>query len=103
MNKYNFTITLRPWGDNPETGIVEIDPAALYGYWEHRDGSEGGGLWFEPECGKPTATATGVIAGSNLKNGKLELIDFDGAAALPLKVVNALRAAGVTVEPEFEL
>jgi len=85
MNEYNYTITLHPYGDSPDAGIVQIDPAALYGYFERRDGSEGGGLWFEPI------------------DGALNLIDFDGMAALPLKVVNALRSHGVIVEDAFEL
>ena len=47
---YNFTVTLRPDGDAPDAGTVLIDPAAHYGYWEHRDGSEGGGLWFDHDA-----------------------------------------------------
>lgn len=81
---YTFTITLRPYGDNPDTGVVGIDPAANYGYWEHRDGSEGGGLWFDPAA------------------ISLELIDYDGAYALPSQVIDALRAHGVIVSPDFE-
>lgn len=87
---YNFTITLRPYGDDPNVGIVQIDPAARYGYWEHRDGTEGGGLWFEPQCAQPTP------------GGTLELADYDGAFALPRKVIAALRAAGFTVTEDFE-
>jgi hypothetical protein len=44
MTDYNFTIKLHPYGTAPDVGIVEIDPAALYGYFERKDGSEGGGL-----------------------------------------------------------
>ena len=43
-DSYNFDITLHPWG--ADHGVVEIDTAALYGYWERKDGSEGGGLWL---------------------------------------------------------
>lgn len=82
---YNFTITLRPFGDNPDAGVVGIDPAAAYGYWERRDGSEGGGLWFE-----------------RTEGGSLELSDYDGAATLPRAVVDALRTHGVTADATFE-
>jgi hypothetical protein len=85
MTDYNFTTTLHPWGENPERGTVGIDPAALYGYWEHKDGSEGGGLWFE-----------------RTETGDLELVDYDGDYVLPRLVVAALCAAeGVTVTADF--
>ena len=77
---YNFTVKLHPWGDNPERGCVGVDKAAQYGYWEHKDGSEGGGLWFEGDS----------------------LIDYDGDYMLPLPVINALRLAGFTVDKDFE-
>jgi hypothetical protein len=86
MTDYNFTIKLHPWGDLPNAGIVEIDPDALYGYFERKDGSEGGGLWFD----KATA------------HGHLNLVDFDGMYVLPMKVITALRAAGVVVDADFE-
>ena len=86
MTAYNFTTTLHPWGENPERGTVGIDPAALYGYWEHKDGSEGGGLWFE-----------------RTETGGLELVDYDGDYALPRLVIAALCAAeGVIVDADFE-
>lgn len=85
MTERNYTMTLHPWGENPERGIVRIAPDELYGYWEHRDGTEGGGLWFE------LTTA-----------GALDLADYDGHAVLPGKVIDALRAAGVTVGDEFD-
>ena len=82
---YNFTITLRPYGDAPDAGTVLIDPAARYGYWERRDGSEGGGLWFDHD-------APGLL-----------LVDYDGAFDLPRAVWAALRAHGVdTSEMECE-
>ena len=84
MSTYNFTQTLRPYGDNPNAGIVQIDPAALYGYFERRDGSEGGGLWFAKDSAD-----------------QLELIDYDGAATLPRAVVEALRAAGFILDDSF--
>ena len=83
MSEYKFDVTLRPYGDAPDSGVVEIDTAAAYGYWERRDGSEGGGLWFE-RCGDA-----------------LELIDYDGAFELPRRVVDALRAAGVILDETF--
>ncbi len=57
-------------------GKVFIDTVAQYGYWERRDGSEGGGLWFEDK----------------------EMVDYDGAYELPIKVEQALREAGYSVD-----
>jgi hypothetical protein len=85
MTDYNFTIKLHPWGDLPNSGIVEIDPDALYGYFERKDGSEGGGLWFD-----------------RAEGGKLNLIDYDGTASLNKSVITALRVAGVIVDADFE-
>ena len=85
-NKYDFDITLHPWGTNPERGVVGIDTSAQYGYWEHKDGSEGGGLWFV-ECDD---------------KGTLELSDYDGAFELPRSVVAALRGAGVVLDEVFD-
>lgn len=82
--KYNFSVTLHPWGESPENGIIGIDTAALYGYFERKDGSEGGGLWFEHQ------------------GEKLSLIDFDGTACLPSFVARALRGHGVIVDSDFE-
>jgi len=81
---FNYNLTLRPYGDTPDSGIVRIDTEKRYGYWEHRNGSEGGGLWFEQPTGRP-----------------LELVDYDGHYVLPAPVVRALLAAGVVIEPEF--
>lgn len=83
MTAYNFTTTLHPWG--PEHGAVGIDPTALYGYFERKDGGEGGGLWF-----------------GRTKAGGLELSDYDGTACLPMAIIKALRAKGVTVTADFE-
>ena len=88
-DSYNFTMILHPWGT--EHGKVGIDPAALYGYWERKDGSEGGGLWFDR---LPAGTA-GYPSG-------LDLIDYDGAFELPRSVVAALRVAGIYLD-EFML
>jgi len=77
---YTFDIVLYPYGEPPyrrknENGIIAIDSNKLYGYWEHRDGSEGGGLWFSP-----------------LASGDIELSDYDGCCQLPIAVINALRS-----------
>jgi len=62
-----------------------VDTKAAYGYWERKDGSEGGGLWFAHKA-----------------DGTLELQDFDGAFELPVVVANELRAAGFVVGPDFD-
>lgn len=62
-----------------------VDTARAYGYWERRDGTEGGGLWFK---------AVGT--------DQLELTDYDGAYELPQAVAAELRAAGFIVGPEFD-
>ena len=80
---YKYNITLHPWGT--EYGAVQIDTDARYGYWERRDGSEGGGLWFETTSERC-----------------LELLDFDGAFMLPRSVVSALRAAGFVLDDTFD-
>jgi len=82
---YKFNLKLHPWGEHPERGNVEIDESAMYGAWEYKDGTEGGGLWFE-----------------RLDDGRLDLVDYDGAFALPMAVITALRASGVSVEEIFE-
>ena len=88
---YNFTITLNPYGAG--WGVVKIDPAAQYGYWEHKDGSEGGGLWFTRESSLPNGRGYWL---------RPELADYDGTSDyLPASVVRALRAAGFTVEADF--
>ena len=82
--KYNYTINLQPYGDGPDLGVVGVDPAAKYGYWEHKNGVEGGGLWFAGD------------------KDKLGLVDYDGTSDyLPVKVVRALREAGFTVDSGF--
>ena len=78
MTTYNFTTTLKPYGDAPTAGILEIDPVALYGYFEMRDGSEGGGLWFDRN-----------------ESGALRVIDYDAVFELSTAVIKALDAAGI--------
>jgi len=82
MADFNFTqhATAEPSGAN-----VHIDPEANYGYWEYRDGTEGGGLWFAPTPG-----------------GRVELIDYDGAFELPSGTVAAIRSMGYEVDGSFE-
>ena len=82
---YTFITTLHPYGQAPTAGIIQIDPAARYGYFERRNGEEGGGLWFD-----------------RTESGGLELSDYDGLTALPAAIINALRANGVTVDAAFE-
>lgn len=77
---YNFTLTLRPYGDAPDRGVVAIDGEAKYGYWERPNGTEGGGLWFDES------------------DGQMYLTDHDGAGELPRRVITALREAGIQVE-----
>ena len=102
MIMYNFDTILFPWGESPDTGAVGIDRHSRYGYWERKDGSEGGGLWFEPACEAPRASADGgLIAGKPIKNGPLELVDYDGAFDLPKPVVAALRAAGFVLDEHY--
>lgn len=80
LTPYSFTVTLRPYGDDPNAGIVQIDPQARYGYWEFKDGCEGGGLWFE-------STEDGLM-----------LTDFDGHYDLPHQVYRALTEAGFKLD-----
>jgi hypothetical protein len=98
---YTYTVTLRPYGDDPNAGIVQIDPVARYGYWEHRDGTEGGGLWFQPQCANPTANGAGMVAGKPIPDGPLELIDYDGDFELPARVIKALRNAGYFLDEQY--
>ena len=80
LTPYSFTVTLRPYGDDPNAGIVQIDPVARYGYWEFKDGCEGGGLWFEST------------------EGGLMLTDFDGHYDWPHQVYRALTEAGFKLD-----
>jgi hypothetical protein len=73
---------LHPYG--AEGGIIGIDVFACHGYWEREDGSEGGELLFDA-----------------LPDGRLELMDYDGAFELPRPVLRTLKAHGVVVGEEF--
>lgn len=79
---YNFTVKLTRNSGKSELGI---DPLLLYGYWERKGGDEGGGLWFD-----------------HLPDGKLELVDYDGASELPREWVDLLRANGYVLDSTFD-
>lgn len=81
MKPYNFTVELR----SPKGHFIQIDTAQKYGYWEHPDGAEGGGLWFSPYLG-----------------GTLELTDYDGTYELHASIVGALRDAGYHLDESFD-
>lgn len=78
---YNFTIDA-----SVEDWDIKIDPAALYGYFEHNEmGDEcGGGLWFD-----------------RLVGGVLALTDYDGVAVLPDEVRHGLTQKDIVVSEEF--
>lgn len=80
---YNHSIILHPYGNDPGKGEVGIDPESLHGYWEYRDGTEGGELWF------------------SMHEGKLILEDFDGAFSLPKAVMESLKGYGVYIDQDF--
>ena len=83
MENIDYTIRLYPFGR--KLGGLEIDPEALRGFFEHRDGSEGGGLWFERST-----------------TNQLILVDFDGVFQLPKQVIEVMRKAGIIVDDDFE-
>ena len=86
--KHNYTVKLFPYGTQAGRGIVEVSPSTLVGYWEHKDGTEGGELTFERVETRGSVT--------------LELTDFDGDYELPGKVIEALRDAGFIVSDDFD-
>jgi hypothetical protein len=65
--KYNFTL---------RASRTFIDREAQYGYWERKDGSEGGGLWFADNA----------------------LIDYDGAFSLPAAIIAEIRSLGLNAD-----
>jgi len=83
MSNRQFSVILSPWGQG--WGEVGINLEYMVGYWERKDGSEGGTLTFD--C---------------LPGGVYELIDYDGAGVLPNAVVSALRAAGFVLDETFD-
>lgn len=78
---YNFTKTML----SEEGHKIEIDEAAMYGYWEYPDGAEGGGLWF-----------------ARTDTGQVELSDYDGVFELHPGIQIALHEAGYVVEDYAE-
>ncbi len=82
--KHVYTVKLREgkWA-------VEISPATCYGYYEHDEQGEGGGLWFEATTAVPSARG-------------MQLTDYDGRFCLPKAVAKALRDAGYFLAPEFD-
>lgn len=58
---------------------VGIDSKKQYGYFEHDDYGEGGGLWFANNS----------------------LYDFDGCSILPANVKSAIEQCGFVVEDSF--
>lgn len=79
---YNHSIILHPY--TPTGGVVGIDPVNLHGYWEYKDGTEGGELTF------------------SRSKGRLCLEDYDGSYTLPRAVITALRTWGAQVSTDFE-
>lgn len=59
--------------------LVVISPSMKYGYFEHDDYGEGGGLWF---------------------SGR-ELVDQDGLECLPNDAAKAIRKLGYKVSPDY--
>jgi hypothetical protein len=86
MAEYNFDVKIVA----PEGNEIGIDTLACYGYFTRRDGSEGGGLWFNIDTSAPD--------GSN----RLELYDYDGMTELPKAVVTALRSRGILLDETFD-
>jgi hypothetical protein len=84
MSYYNHDVVLHPYGEGPDKGDVGIDTLMCHGYWEYADGEEGGELLFEV-----------------LEDGRLELVDYDGAFQLPRPVVAALTAHGIAIDETF--
>ena len=81
----HFDTILHPYGDDATLGTVSVCKAHMRGYWERRDGSEGGELLFD-----------------RLPGGVYELVNYDGAFSLPVAVVNSLRAAGFVLDESFD-
>lgn len=98
-NEYNFSLLLDYEPKAP--GKTHIDLDAKYGFWEYRDGTEGGGLWFEPfnpttcEFPEPETPPEAPSRG-------LMLADFDGWYILPAYVAKALREAGFYVSKDYD-
>lgn len=64
-------------------GRIVVDENTLDGYWEYKDGTEGGTLTFD------------------LEGDRLVLTDYDGAYCLPRYVCQVLESMGVRVDDVF--
>lgn len=75
--QHDYTITQRATRSTgqPSGWAVYISPSTSYGYFEHDDAGEGGGLWFKGADGK-------------------QLVDYDGVFELPRLVAVAIVQAG---------
>ena len=82
VSEYHYTQSARQPGSKWK---VYIDPVSLYGFFEHDDEGEGGGLWFE----------------KHQDDGKLELVDYDGAFELPMSVIKSIKSLGHLVDEVF--
>lgn len=68
---------------------VCVAPSRNYGYFEHEDYGEGGGLWFK-------------TVGQNTRLRWIkELVDFDGVMMLPTPVAMAIQKLGYHVPNDF--
>lgn len=74
---------------NPSKWEVQISydhesHKGCYGYFEHDDEGEGGGLWFALDA-----------------NNKWELTGYDGVSDLPRSIIHTLKTAGFAVPEDF--
>ena len=69
-HEYTITATVGKW-------VVCISPTTNYGYTEHGDSGEGGGLWFDDDK---------------------TLTDYDGVAELAPRVITAIESMGYDTE-----
>lgn len=72
---------------------IEVDEASRYGYFEHDEYGEGGGLWFgfaHDENGELTSDT------------RLHLEDYDGVSMLPKDVASGLEQLGYVVGEDFK-
>lgn len=66
-----------------EEGRIVVDEDSLDGWWEYKDGAEGGTLTFD------------------IEGDRLVLVDYDGAYCLPRYVCQTLEEMGVRIDEEF--
>lgn len=98
--EYNYTEVLREPGSKWE---IHIDPVALYGYTEHDEIGEGGGLWFKLTPCSEVKAYEAILKDCKIRDGNyIELCDFDGLAMLPQSIIRALRKAGYYLDSSFD-